>query len=272
MAANSNTFDKLNDENYSAWAKYMKAHLVKKDLWDIVSGDTPRPVGGAHHRTITAWQKKHDIAAAEILLHVSPKYITHCNESDVVGTWIKLKLLFRTEGCSSIAALRRQFNSMRYDGGMPMRDWVTKVEDLVRQLEDIGSPMIPIDIINTLIRDLPESYAPFIVLAYSWLDDPIFTINHEVIQEIIKRLLNEEARQSEATRIDGMPSALLVRDHRKPGSCHNCGEIGHLKTDCELSPKEVRMRREHKLRPRKDQGQAKLVVDSDDESNTHTVL
>ena len=128
MAATS--FDQLNDDNYSAWAMYMKAYLVRKELWGIVSGDIPWLAGSVHHKSIAAWEKKHSIAVAEIVLHVSPKFIMHCDDMDAVGTWNKLRLLFRTEGHGSVAALRRQFNSMQYEMGMLMRDWVTKVEDL----------------------------------------------------------------------------------------------------------------------------------------------
>ena len=112
MAATA--FDKLNEDNYSAWVMYMKAHLVRKDLWGIVSGDDTWPIGSAHHKTVAAWEKRHNIAAAEIVLHVSPKYITHCNDLDAIGTWNKLKMLFHTEGHSSAAALQCQFYSMWY--------------------------------------------------------------------------------------------------------------------------------------------------------------
>jgi len=61
---------------------------------------------------------------------------------------------------------------MQYDPDMSMRDWITKVEELACHLEDIKSPMIPIDIINTLTRDLPDSYTPFVVLINSLLDNP----------------------------------------------------------------------------------------------------
>ena len=79
----SPAFDKLNDENYPAWNKYMQALLVKQDLWSIVSGDTSRPTGSLTHKAVVAWQKKHDTATAEILLNVLTKYIGHCNNSDV---------------------------------------------------------------------------------------------------------------------------------------------------------------------------------------------
>src|SRR5258708_26156711 len=199
MAATS--FDKLNDDNYSAWGEYVKADLVRKELWGVVSGDVPRPIGSAHHKVVAAWEKKHGITAAEIVIHVSPKYITHCDDSDVIGTWNKLRMLFCTEGHSSAAALRHQFNSMWYDLDMSMWDWITKVEELAHCLEDIKSPMIPIDIINTLTCDLPDSYTPSLVLINSLLDDLNYVADLATVQEVIKCLLNKEAWQAEANLI-----------------------------------------------------------------------
>src|SRR5260370_29931505 len=134
---------------------------------------------------------------------------------------------------------------MQYDVDLPMWDWVTKVEDLAHHLEDIKSPMIPIDIINTLTHDLPDSYAPFIVFVNSLLDDPNFAANFAIIQEVIKCLLNEEACQAEANHHD-FPQALLARHHKQSPMCYNCGESGHFRFDCNISPWEIQMCHEQK--------------------------
>ena len=118
------TIDKLVDDNYPSWAMYMQAYLIKQDTWNIVSGNTTRPTGSPNSRVVQSWQKKHDLAAADLLLNVSAKYITHCDITDAPGTWNKLKLLFRSEGHSTVTSLRRQFNSMCYEGDS-MCDWVT---------------------------------------------------------------------------------------------------------------------------------------------------
>jgi gag-polypeptide of LTR copia-type/Zinc knuckle len=128
---------------------------------------------------------------------------------------------------------------MWYDPDMSMQDWITKVEELACHLEAIKSPMIPIDIINTLTHDLPDSYAPFVVLINSLLDDPNYVADLVTVQEVIKHLLNEEAWQAEANHIDIGTSALLARNHRKPTTCYNCGESSHLRFDCDLTPWEV---------------------------------
>src|SRR5260370_13164102 len=136
---------------------------------------------------------------------------------------------------------------MWYDVDLPMWDWVTEVEDLACCLEDIKSPMIPINIINTLTHDLPDSYAPFIVFINSLLNDPNFVADFATIQEVIKRLLNEEACQAEANHHD-FPQALLARHHKWSPICYNSGESGHLRFDCDISPREIRTRKSHGLK------------------------
>src|SRR5260370_31681717 len=129
---------------------------------------------------------------------------------------------------------------MWYDVDLPMWDWVTKVEDLAHCLKDIKSPMIHINIINTLTCDLPDSYAPFIVFINSLLNDLNFVANFATIQEVIKCLLNEEAHQAEANHHD-FPQALLARHHKWSPMCYNCGESGHLRFNCNISPWEIQM-------------------------------
>ena len=124
--------------------------------------------------------------------------------------------------------------------------------------------MIPIDIINTLTRDLPEAYAPLIVHFDTLLEDPSKASDTTTVQYVIKRLLNEENRQSEAT---GAPIFAKIAQSRKSGNiCFNCGDPSHLKSDCDVSPREVRRCQERKSRKSKlpdGDGEAKMVMDPD---------
>src|SRR6266478_364676 len=181
----SPAFDKLNDENYPAWSKYMQALLVKQDLWSIVSGDTPRLTGSPMHKAVVGWQRKHDTAAAEILLNVSTKFIGHCDNSDAPGTWNKLRMMFQSKGHSTVAALCHQFHSMSYKPHLSMCTWITNVEDLAHCLESSNSPMIPIDIINTMICQLPDSYSLLIVHFDTMLQDPNASSDLNTVQYVI---------------------------------------------------------------------------------------
>ena len=132
--------------------------------------------------------------------------------------------------------------------------------------------MIPIDIINTLTQNLPDPYSLFIVLVNSLLDDLNYSADSSTVQEVIKCLLNEEARQTKATYVD-FPSAHIARDRRKPVTCYNCGESGHLRFDCELSPQEVRMRRERRShRSKRSDDEARAAYDASDSEMVPPVI
>src|SRR5260370_2963261 len=126
-----------------------------------------------------------DTATAKILLNVLTKYIGHCDNSDAPRTWNKLRMMFQSEGHSTVAALCHQFHSMSYEPHLSMCTWITNVEDLAHHLESANSPMIPIDIINTMICQLPDSYSPLIVHFDTMLQHPNTSSNLNTLQYVI---------------------------------------------------------------------------------------
>lgn len=238
-------FDNLSDTNYPAWSKWMRAHLVLKDVWQVASGGETRPVGSPNNKVVRAWVRKRDIASAEILLHVSEKYTTHCDEEDPVATLERLRLLFRAQGQSTISSLRRQFHSMLKDPDDDMREWITKVKTLARQLRELESPLNDVDIINTLTRGLGDEFTPLIVLFDSLPADP----NHPeciTVDYVIQRLINEEVRIT-STHTE---AAFWVRSPAVQSKTHNsrkcffCGEDGHIRSECDVTPRQLYGRRQ----------------------------
>src|SRR5260370_41701468 len=106
--------------------------------------------------------------------------------------WYKLRMMFQSEGHSTIAALCCQFHSMSYKSHLSMRTWITNVEDLAHRLESANSPMIPIDIINTMICQLPDSYSLLIVHFDTMLQDPNASSDPNTVQYVIMQLINKE--------------------------------------------------------------------------------
>ena len=54
--------------------------------------------------------------------------------------------------------------------------------------------------------------------------------------------------------------AKIAQSHKSNGICFNCGDPGHLKTDCDVSPHEVHRCQERKLQKSK-------LQDGDGEAN-----
>ncbi|KAJ6537046.1 hypothetical protein B0H19DRAFT_962354 [Mycena capillaripes] len=76
MGNDSNSgFEKLNDSNYGTWKKLVKAILIRKGLWEVVSGDETLPNRSPTTKPVRAFRKRQAEAGAEIILHVEPPFI-----------------------------------------------------------------------------------------------------------------------------------------------------------------------------------------------------
>lgn len=222
----------------------MEGLLNKEGVWDLITGKKERPTTGPNSKAFLAWDSKRCIAHAQLILHVSEKYIGICESNDPKKIWDDLAMLFRARGQGAVAAMRRRFNTMIYDLDNSMKEWITEVETQAQQLEHIGHPMHTLDIYNTLIRNLPDSYLPLIVFLDGLPTDPDdpASLNIELVK---KQLIDEEVRQLMAF---GMEDA-FYSSYRSPAPtshaphvkrCFNCGKEGHIKTDCDISPRELR--------------------------------
>src|SRR5260370_12644045 len=149
-------------------------------------------------------------------------------------------MMFESKGHSSVAALCCQFHSMSYEPHLSTHTWITNVEDLAHCLKSSNSPMIPINIINTMICQLPDSYSLLIVHFDTMLQDLNASSDLNTIQYVIMRLINEEVCQQESQTNSGhMALVANSRTHsKKPTSitCFNYENSAHHKNKSTLSP------------------------------------
>ncbi len=103
MAASSDTvsFDKLDDSNYTAWLPYMRACLLCKGAWRVVTGNSKEPTD---HTTAawSTWRTTADTAAGEIFCRMESSQHIHLKgiEDDPVAIWAKLETvhMFKAAG------------------------------------------------------------------------------------------------------------------------------------------------------------------------------
>lgn len=256
-------FNALNDDNYPSWCQYMQARLITKELWGITSSADMRPAGLDNHKVVRAWQRKCDLAAAEILLNVSPKYASNCTAGDPVGTWEHLELLFHAEGQTTVAALCRQFHSMAKSPEESMRDWITRVEELTQHIKSLKSLLEDVDIINTLTHGIGDEYTPLVVQLESLPidpDDPTCIMVSYVIRRLIGKEVWHTADASNTLAYYAAPHPITsdkaIGQARK---CFNCGEEGHVQNECDVTPREV-YNRKLKEKANKDRPSPKAKV------------
>ncbi|KAJ7658288.1 hypothetical protein DFH06DRAFT_1297632, partial [Mycena polygramma] len=102
-------FDKLNDSNHGTWKKLEKALLVRKGLWDVVSGDESLPNGSPNTKAVRAFRKRQAEACAEIILHVEPAQLPFIDDDDPKVVWDNLAAMHQARGMATRLTVRRKF-------------------------------------------------------------------------------------------------------------------------------------------------------------------
>jgi hypothetical protein len=237
MAGDGNSFAKLNDENYADWKMMMEALLVRKQLWDIVSGEKTKPLGSVTSAPVKAFIRKQAEARAELVLQVETSQLPHLRNEDPVKIWEDLKNIHQARGLASRISLRRKFLWLSKATDQTMSSWVAKVRHTAFRLEEIGVEVSDEDFILVLTQGLPPSYDNFVVTLDA-TDVDVLSSEH-----VITRLLNEEARQINGTRESPKTDAayFVANQRRTPIAeitCFKCGKKGHYQSQCPDAQKE----------------------------------
>ena len=117
--------------------------LTRKDLWLIVNGSEPRPATNTSRQR--AWDKRAQLACAEIALHVADSRLTHTRKArGPVEMWKVLREVHESSGWANRMTLLRQFVSLRKSEDMPddipsgMQSHISRFNELDESLKSIG--------------------------------------------------------------------------------------------------------------------------------------
>jgi hypothetical protein len=181
-------FEKLNDTNHGPWKQLMKALLVRKDLWDVVSGVETLPSGSPNTKAVRTFRKRQAQAGAEIILHVEPSQLPFIDNDDPKEVWDTLTSMHQARGMATRLTVRRQFWKLeKGDGGV--QAFISNARRLANHLIEIGVTVDDEDIILVLTGGLPSSYENFVVSLDSTPPSEL------TLEYVVTRLLNEEACQ-----------------------------------------------------------------------------
>lgn len=229
----------------------MEALLVRKGLWEVVSGAESQPLGSLNHKAVKAWKKKSMEGRAEIILNVEPSQLAHVRSPEGPAVWANLCTIHQARGFGTRMARRRAFFKMEKSSDTPISRWIADVRRAAFMLEEIGASMDDEDIIIVLANGLPNSYEHFVITLDSTPPADL-TLNY-----VITRLLNEEARQLQTvptvpTSAADDASALAAAAARQSSysrtsldsprprtpleriTCFRCGQKGHYQGACSV--------------------------------------
>ncbi|KAH9858481.1 hypothetical protein C2E23DRAFT_711878, partial [Lenzites betulinus] len=113
----------LNDSNYAEWSIQMRAILVRKGIWEVVSGTATRPLGSPNSKTE---------------VHASA-------------------------GLGSRITLRTEFYRQRMEAPQAIQAYVAQVRKSAFRLEQAGASISDEERLGVLLAGLPSRFGPFIV-------------------------------------------------------------------------------------------------------------
>ena len=229
------SFDKLNDSNWGQWKMFMKAVLVKKNVWEVVSGDEMLPNGSPNTKPVRAFWRKQAEAIAEIILRVEPAQLSFIQDEDPKVVWDNLIAVHQSRGMASRLTLRRQFLRLE-KSEESMQSFIGEARRLSLQLQEIGVTVEDEDLILVLTGGLPSSYDNFVITLDSTPPSEL------TLDYVITRLINEESRQVVDSEKYGTSALAAIKStsYKQKGAkrdtsqitCWNCQKKGHFQSNC----------------------------------------
>lgn len=169
---NSTRIETLTKDNYDTWKIQAEALLVNNDLWEYVSGETPRPEPAAENAAADAkaaadaaireWTRRDRKARSNLMLSISPSElvdVNHCPTSK--GVWDQLENSFASKGPARKATLLKQISNSKLRDGDDVRSHLMSFFGAVDKLKSMGVDMNGDLLAILLLNTLPETYDYF---------------------------------------------------------------------------------------------------------------
>ena len=180
---------KFNGKNFLAWKFQVHNVLMSAGLNTIVSGTRSIPANtAANSLSRETWLKDDATAKGYIATALEPEILNMllaCETSKAM--WDKLCSVHERKTESNKLNLSQQFHAYRMDPKDSVIQHVAKVQNMARQLLDLGENLPENQIMAKILASLPSK---FHVFRSSWLSvDP----KRQTVDYLEKRLIDEEA-------------------------------------------------------------------------------
>lgn len=142
------------------WKFQVKIILSANDLFGVVSGKTAKP--SETNEKYAAWCKTDMKAQKVIATTVGQQPLLHIiNCTHASEMWTKLHSVYEQKSDSSIHLLQQRFYAFTKDPSDSMASHISKLEELVQQIKDLGEPISQTMIMTKILMTLPSSYDHF---------------------------------------------------------------------------------------------------------------
>ena len=229
-------------KDWTLWKLQTRVVLKSLDVFKVVDGSIKRPILKenatsdeitAYNKLFEEWEKKDVKAQSIILTSVGTQtslHIVSCNTS--CEMWLKLHSVFEQKSETGIHFLQQKFFSFEKEQDDDIANFISKLEEIVQQLADLGEKIPESMVVTKILMALPAEYNHFHSAWESTSDEK------KNLTELRNRLMVEEKRMMSKTH--GEAGAFLARNSGKSKAkakgkvrkCYKCGSTSHLKKEC----------------------------------------
>ena len=238
----------LDETNYGNWVRRVRAFLLSRQLWKVVSGEEED-------------KEKSDQALGYIQLYLSEYYgATADDVATAKGLWEKLENSFKTKNNARRLLLRQELTNLRKKPSETVTEYLARARELASNLEAVGHKPEPTELTLPVLAGLPKDYSVLVTILGTSKEE------HE-LDDILPMLLQMEQqlnREEETVPIYAAMRNMSVNDRRQPrgnqqprgdqqprgnqqrrgsgrkssgsrritGTCFYCNKPGHMQADC----------------------------------------
>lgn len=242
---------KFDGNDYLTWKFQVTQMIMAHGLEDLLDGSNPKPAGENSKPEVKKWIKDNAKAMSLLSQAIEKKQLQTLITSETAKEmWDGLKNMYDQKSSSSKLLLRQKFHESKMKSNETVIEFVTKIQNLVSQLKDVGEVISDIDVMAKILGTLPSKYN---TLVTSW-----DSVSHENqnIGTLLQRLIKEETKiKIEDERADALAITSNYKrrnqntfknkqdysdkgrhqDHKKGRNkiqCYNCKRFGHFAAEC----------------------------------------
>lgn len=222
------------------WKFQVNILLNASELIDYVNGNNPQPVRSNNESKanfdskLVAWKKQDSKAQRIIATSIGPTALRHIvNCENAQDMWLKLKMVYEQASQANIHMLHQRFYSFEKDPDDDIATHISKLQNIVRQLKDLGEQISESMVITKVLMTLPKTFQHFCSAWESAAPE------QQTLGNLMSRLVMEEARISQSNKMQENTTALVAKrrvwknqEKSKSGKCYSCNEFGHWKRNC----------------------------------------
>lgn len=234
------SISKFDGTNYQAWKFQLKAIFVANGLTGVVDGTCIRSIENAG-----TWDKSNAKAMVIISSTVEAsqlEYLLTCETAK--DMWSRLSVIHEQKSETNKLLLMTRFHDYKMASNDNVAQHIAKVENMARQLKDVGETVSNITIMAKILGSLPSKFS---ALVTAW--DSVDT-NNQTIHMLTQRLIKEEARMTVMDETSNALTATNVKHNqkkqtmdkkaadkrtqhpRKEITCFYCQKRGHIAREC----------------------------------------